>query len=141
MMKKMFLFWIPLFLLLDEHRSEGEYDLPSREEVEKNDGSAPPCISKDWNKKINKQYEILKSGDSLTDKDGNTKTGNGTKRFSDVKIDVNNPESGPNNIGERKNKNNNRKNKIIIVRMMVLKIFSVQLQNMFCILLRTVLGL
>ena len=111
MMKKMFLFWIPLFLLSEiDHRAEEEYDLPSREEVEKNDGSAPPCISKDENKKINKQYEILKSGDSLTDKDGNTKTGNGKKRFSDVKIDVNNPRSGSNNTGERKNKKNKSQN-------------------------------
>lgn len=111
MMKKMFLFWIPLFLLSEiDHRAEEEYDLPSREEVEKNDGSAPPCISNDENKKINKQYEILKSGDSLTDKDGNTKTGNGTKRFSDVKIDVNNPRSGSNNTGERKNKKNKSQN-------------------------------
>lgn len=122
MMKRMFLFLIPLFLLSEiDHRAEEEpdlpsreevekeqYDLPSREEVEKNDGSAPPCVGNDKNKETDKQYEILKSADSLTDKDGNTKTGNGTKRFSDAKIDVNNPKSEPNNAGERKNKNWNK---------------------------------
>lgn len=124
MMKRMFLFLISLFLLSEiDHRAEEEpdypsreevekeqYDLPSREEVEKNDGSAPPCVGNGKNKDTDKQYEILKSGDSLTDKDGNTKTGNSTKRFSDVEIDVNNPESRHNNIGGIENKKNNSQN-------------------------------
>lgn len=115
----MFLFLIPLFLLSEiDHRAEEEpdyssreevekeqYDLPSREEVERNNESAPPCVGNGKNKETDKQYEILKSGDSLTDKDGNSKTGNGTKRFSDVKIDVNNPKSGSNNAGAIGNKN------------------------------------
>ena len=111
MMKGMFLFLISLFLLSEiDHRAAEEPDLPSREEVEKNDGSAPPCVGNGKNKETNKQYEILKSGDSLTDKDGNTKTWNGTKRFSDVEIDVNNPRSGHNNIGGIENKKNNSQN-------------------------------
>ena len=111
MMKRIFLFLIPLFLLSEiDHRAEEEPDYPSRDEVEKNDGSAPPCVGNGKNKDTDKQYEILKSGDSITDKDGNTKTGNSTKRFSDVEIDVNNPESGHNNIGGIENKKNNSQN-------------------------------
>ena len=45
MMKRMLLFLISLFLLSEiDHRAAVEPDLPSREEVEKNDGSAPPCV-------------------------------------------------------------------------------------------------
>ena len=111
MMKGMFLFLISLFLLSEiDHRAAEEPDLPSREEVEKNDGSAPPCVGNGKNKETNKQYEILKSGDSLTDKGGDTKKGKSVKRFSDVEIDVNNPESGSNNIGGIENKKNNSQN-------------------------------
>lgn len=126
----MFLFLIPLFLLSEiDHRAgeepdylnheEEELDLPLQEELEKYkeseryNESAPPCVDNGKNKETDKQYEILKSGDSLTDKGGDTKTGNGTRRFSDVKIDVNNPESGPNNTYntyKRENKNNNSRN-------------------------------
>lgn len=111
MMKRMFLFLIPLFLLSEiDHRAEEEPDYPSRDEVERNDGSAPPCVGNGKNKDTDKQYEILKSEDYLTDKDGNTKTVNSTKRFSDVEIDVNNPRSGHNNIGGIENKKNNSQN-------------------------------
>jgi len=110
MRKRMFLFLISLFLLSEiDHRAAVEPDYPSREEVEKNDGSAPPCGGNGKNKETNKQYEILKSGDSLTDKGGNTKKGS-VKRFSDVEIDVNNPESGSDNIGGIENKKNNSQN-------------------------------
>ena len=111
MMKRMLLFLISLFLLSEiDHRAAVEPDLPSREEVEKNDGSAPPCVGNGKNKETDKQYEILKSGDSLTDKGGNTKKGKNMKRFSDVEIEVNNPESGSNNIGGIENKKNNNQN-------------------------------
>ena len=111
MMKRMFLFLIYLFLLSEiDHRAAVEPDYPSREEVEKNDGSAPPCVGNGKNKDTDKQYEILKSGDSLADKGGNTKKRKSVKRFSDVEIEVKNPESGSNNIGGIENKKNNNQN-------------------------------
>ena len=111
MMKRMLLFLISLFLLSEiDHRAAVEPDLPSREEVEKNDGSAPPCVGNGKNKDTDKQYEILKSGDSLTDKGGNTKKGKSVRQFSDVEIEVKNPRSGSNNTGEIKKKKNNSQN-------------------------------